>query len=542
MVQLERTQAGGYKARKGIPADVRDEYQRLYGQRREALFSCPPGTPKPQAKADFGEWVAEVENRIDSIRKRARGEGISLTRKEALGLAGEWYRWFVAKHQRNAENDKAAELGWWSIRGAFFDELEQLAPLWFRQKEGRTEQDWRWIDDTAVRPKVRAIIADYAHTAQFLADRRLVLTAEARDLFLDCVQDEFVEATARLEQLGAGDHSPDERLQRFPPFKLKRVETASPGSSMTAGALFEAWVRAKPRVRSTVNRYRCVFLDLDRKFPSGVQEISVEEAQEWATSLVSPKLSAATVNNNRIRPASAVFKWGLRAKLVRANPFSEVSVDVPHKPREREGRWFKPAEQRIILRAAASETNLASNLGGARRWVPWLMAYSGARCQEITQLRKQDIIVEDGITALRLSPEAGTMKTKQGRLVPLHEHIIEQGFRQFVKSRRDGPLFCNPGRGDEEGEDPTNPKRSPAAILVNRLAEWVRKLGVTDKEISPNHAWRHTFRLRAARYGMSEHVIEAICGWAPANEGRGYGKPTLEDKAEELKKFRRYEF
>ena len=171
-----------------------------------------------------------------------------------------------------------------------------------------------------------------------------------------------------------------------------------------------------------------------------------------------------------------------------------------------------------------------------------MMAYSGARCQEITQLRKEDIIFEDGITAMLLSPEAGTMKTKQGRRVPLHEHIIEQGFLDFVKVRRNGPLFCNSKIENAEG-DPTNPKRLPGAILVNRLRDWVREeLGVTDKEISPNHAWRHTFRARAARHGMREHVIDAICGHAPANEGRGYGTPTLEDKAAELRKFPRYDF
>src|SRR6516164_9516679 len=122
MVHLKRTPTGGYKARKGIPADVRDNYQRLYGQRREAVFSRPSGMPAAQAKTEFSEWVAREESRIESLRKRARGEGISLTRKEALGLSGEWYRWFVGKHQAAAENDKEAELGWFFIRGSFLDE------------------------------------------------------------------------------------------------------------------------------------------------------------------------------------------------------------------------------------------------------------------------------------------------------------------------------------------------------------------------------------------------------------------------------------
>jgi len=186
MVSLKRSKAGFWTARKGLPADVRDEHQRLYGQGHEVLFRAPLASSHAEAKALCSEWLAEVENRIASIRKRAKGEGISLTHKEALGLAGEWYRWFIAKHQTAAESDREAELGWWFERISFLDDLEELAPQWFREQAERTEGDWRqWLDDPSVRVKARSIVADYGHTAQFLADRGLVLTAHARDLFLD---------------------------------------------------------------------------------------------------------------------------------------------------------------------------------------------------------------------------------------------------------------------------------------------------------------------------------------------------------------------
>ena len=185
MVSLNQTKAGGYVARKGIPLDVRDDYKRLYGQRREAIFSCPSGTSKAEAKAQFGEWLAREENRIDSLRRRARGEGISLTRKEALGLAGEWYCWFIGKHQAEAENDKEAELKWWTVWSCFLDELEDLAPPWFQRATGRTWDDWRrWIgeeDDPVVKARMRAIVADFARSSQFLSDKGLVLAADARD-------------------------------------------------------------------------------------------------------------------------------------------------------------------------------------------------------------------------------------------------------------------------------------------------------------------------------------------------------------------------
>ena len=72
------------------------------------------------------------------------------------------------------------------------------------------------------------------------------------------------------------------------------------------------------------------------------------------------------------------------------------------------------------------------------------------------------------------------------------------------------------------------------------VAAWVRKLGINDPELSPNHAWRHTFKAIGFRSGISERVLDAIVGHAPASVGRGYGEPTLSDKAQELRKFPRY--
>ena len=66
------------------------------------------------------------------------------------------------------------------------------------------------------------------------------------------------------------------------------------------------------------------------------------------------------------------------------------------------------------------------------------------------------------------------------------------------------------------------------------------KLRVTDRELSPNHAWRHTFKQLADRHEITERMSDSITGHAPKSVGAGYGAATLEDKAEALKKFPRY--
>jgi len=130
------------------------------------------------------------------------------------------------------------------------------------------------------------------------------------------------------------------------------------------------------------------------------------------------------------------------------------------------------------------------------------------------------------------------MKTRTARTVPLHAHLIEQGFMAFVQEVGSGPLFYAPPSPRRAGKP--EPVQSPADRTRARLGEWVRSLGITDPELSPNHAWRHTFKARAERYGMSERYSDAITGHAPPTAGRAYGKPTPEDLAHAIRSFPRY--
>jgi hypothetical protein len=84
-------------ARKRLPVDVRDQYQRRLGAKFEAVFRSAASKGKAFALERFGNWEAEVNARIDRIREEQRGEGIDLNFREAVALAGDWYRWFVAK-------------------------------------------------------------------------------------------------------------------------------------------------------------------------------------------------------------------------------------------------------------------------------------------------------------------------------------------------------------------------------------------------------------------------------------------------------------
>ena len=87
---------------------------------------------------------------------------------------------------------------------------------------------------------------------------------------------------------------------------------------------------------------------------------------------------------------------------------------MPRKKTARPHKAFNTDEIKIILRASLAITDTATASAAARRWVPWLCAYTGARVGEIMQLRGVDVVEQDGVNVIAITPEAGTVKMGQG--------------------------------------------------------------------------------------------------------------------------------
>jgi integrase len=536
MAGLQRTKSGRWISRKSIPEDVRDSYYTRYQRRWEEIFHAPAGCPLATAKRQHSEWEAEIDSRIATIRAQQRGEGRDLTQREARALAGEWYKWFVGQYEDNPGKPD----GWVQWQWAVTDQFEAAVG-------GDPEE----IDWTApeVRKEIHPIIADAAKTAQFLAGKGEALTAAAKDMFLDDVIGEFLTATTLLNRRAQGDYSPDQHLQTLPDYRNAAPQSSgqqggsATQSAKTAMQLFENYIAAAKSAEGTITTRRVVFTTLDEYLAGrDFDAPSDDEAQRWITSLVTNERSAGTVKRTWIASLKAVGRWAVKQHLIARNPFADCAVLVPKKTRNREMRGFRSDEIRLILSAASAITNTRQPGMAARRWVPWICAYTGARGGEITQLRGQDVIERDGIKALRLTPDAGPMKTKEAREMPIHEHLIEQGFLKYVSTRGRGPLFYDSAStgATDTNSDITHPKRSQAVQVRNRLGAWIRSIGITDPEVGPTHGWRHSFKQIADRHGITERVSDAITGHAPVTEGRAYGAPTLEDMADALKLFPRY--
>ena len=186
--------------------------------------------------------------------------------------------------------------------------------------------------------------------------------------------------------------------------------------------------------------------------------LTTEEIREWLRGLITPERSAVTVRDVWKAAGRTVFGWAVEQHLIARNHFADVRITVPRKNIVRETKAFTAEEIETILKAASAISQPRTPGEALRRWGPWLCAYSGARSGEITQLRGIDVVTQDGIDAIRITPDAGTQKTRKPRTVPLHAHLIEQGFLTFAKSVGRGPLFYNLHKGTPAAPEPTNPQ------------------------------------------------------------------------------------
>ncbi|MPZ39276.1 MAG: tyrosine-type recombinase/integrase [Rhizobiales bacterium] len=521
MVKPYHDAKGAFTARKRIPRLAQDEYAALYGQRHEVKFFEPPTTPRHEQLQKFHDWLAETEGRIAAIIAAQKGEGTSLTPRQARALAGQWYLWFVERHPVTDERH------WAGLR----DRVHEKLTDYVSDEAEAQDPDALYRENPKVREAIMPLLADIGETAQFLALKRIALNNDARGLFLDNVYDDLAVALQRLMRTARGDYSPDKYPERFPAFE-------GSDSGITPWQLFEMWVEQRAPAAGTVESWTYVFEAMAKHFSErSAASISPDEADEWIKSLINSRRSARTVKKTWLNASNTVFRWAVEHKKVNRNPFADVKVTVPRQRKHRETKAFKKDEQQTILRAASAVSDSGKRVDdAAKRWVAWLCAYTGARPGEMTQLRGSDVVKQDDVNALKITPEAGTVKGGATRVVPIHQHLIAQGFLKFVARRGQGPLFYTPRKRPAVAKGAKG-RKPPYAQVRQRLAGWVRAIGVTDKHVSPNHGWRHTFKQIADRVGISERMSDYITGHAHKSEGSRYGEPTLSDMAKALKKF-----
>jgi integrase len=251
------------------------------------------------------------------------------------------------------------------------------------------------------------------------------------------------------------------------------------------------------------------------------------------------RLSTKTVADVYLASVRAVLTWAVDNDRLLANPAAGVKVKKVKRIQSRE-KGFRDDEALAILKTCRSyvapvgtspSTQEAPQTSAAKQWAALLCAFTGARIVEITQLRKQDIRKERSVDVIRITPDAGSVKTGQYRDVPLHQQLIDLGFLDFVKAAPAGPLF-----------HVAKPERAlqGARTTAGRLSQWLQSQGVIPAGVSPSHGWRHRFKTIGREAEISDRVLDAIQGHAPRTAGDDYGDVTIAAKKKAIEKLPRY--
>jgi integrase len=476
--------SGFYWFRKAIPADLRP----IVG-RREEKFSLKTKNPGEAQKAHVRK-AAEIAEKWARLRGNA-----PLDHVDFHALAGEYFRQTVASKYRNP--------------GEARQYVEQLKKNFF-----------------AHTPPIRfngnaSIYRGYVYgpeARKFLLERGYRLDDAGLDKFLMAFGDAVKMAAEQLLQISEGDYSPHEKEKKFPKFEPRKV-----GPELD---LWETWEKYSPRLKpSSRKRWRSVMRAVEARFGRDLATLNFDDLVLWRDELIKSEVHPTTVKEVYFAAVRWLLQRAVNDRKLLANVAFGIEIEKATASSVRD-REFRPDEAVLILEATLRPVSplMSPENSAARRWIPWILAYSGARVNEISQMRATDVQpvpdpdnVGKIVWMFNITPAAGTVKSGRARLVPLHAHLIEQGFLKFVQSRSGLPLFYDPRRARKKSlENPYYRKVS------ERLGEWVMSLGI-EQGVQPSHAWRHLFKTLGRNARIPEDILDAFQGHKPRGEGANYG-------------------
>ena len=521
-----------------IPVDVRD---RVVGN----PLAIPLGggfafvTPSARAQAIRFSLATsdptEIKTRqavaaafLESVWAALRNDvPTKLSHKQATALAGELYRvWADSEtNARSTAMQHTPGAGWVRVDETSDEQKEHweaVVSMW--EEVGRT-------DDLKRLEKPLGPLVD-----------RLLLTkgiskveSESRGFLLSAFRMALGDAFRSRQVQAGGNYAADPNAEKYPGWQSDRKEKPKPGTTKNSlTALVEDWwkeAKVGGRKQSTYESYRntmsklVAFLKHD-----SVSRVTPEDIVRFKDHRLANGASTKTVKDSDLAGLKTVFGWAKMNRRAAIDPVAGLTVKAA-KPRKLRQKGFYDVEASAILKHAKSYVpgNEAPKLAAAKRFVPSLCAFTGARVGEMLQLRKQDVRREGKHWILKITPEAGTVKTDEARDVVLHQQVIDGGFLEFCGKSKPGHLFISP-KDEELGT------RNALKTARNKVNEFVREV-VLDKNVSPSHGWRHRFKTVGIDLEIDMRVLDAIQGHATTNVSGDYGEVSIQARANAIAKF-----
>lgn len=297
---------------------------------------------------------------------------------------------------------------------------------------------------------------------------------------------------------------------------------------VTDQMLFEAWRRLDTeRESTTVRDMKAAIKAFRQSCKTPMQELTRQDVAGFRDQLLKKRLARATVSK-KVGFISTLLQVGYDGGLLPQNVARGLKIpraEVPTLIR----RSFTPAE---LARLFSSSIYTAphrpiAGCGEACLWIPMIALTTGARLEEIAQLRIDDIIADPELGPLmRITDEdedQGLKTDGSRRTIPLHPAFIETRFLDYVERVRDAKLeWVFPQlEPDHDGRRGGN-----FGKWFMRYMRSSQGPGIRDPRVV-FHSFRHTFKTMCREAGLTEEIHDALTGHVSGAVSRKYGEMPL---------------
>jgi integrase len=289
------------------------------------------------------------------------------------------------------------------------------------------------------------------------------------------------------------------------------------GSYLTA---YECWQAESATARATTrDRYLNTLKSLAEFLNNKpVPEISRKDISDFAVHLIETGNSPVT-SKQKIGILKTLFNSAINKELLEKNPtdYFKLPFKRPYKPRV----GFSLDDLNALFHSPIYTQGYLP-LGGGRIacfWLPLLALFTGARLEELAQLRVSDIKIAKGLGHYLVisdlgNPSAQLKNEHSRRHIPLHSVLIACGFLRHVQERQSGYLFP---------DLKPNPRGKRSGYFSNWFSGYLRKkVGITYTR-KVFHSFRHSFKDLCRTAGIEEAVHDALTGHTSAAVSRQYG-------------------
>ena len=498
---------------KRIPADVKkilDKLPQRYrpkGWGKEQITISTGTADKREAAIIHARLIAEVEERFERLRKGPR----SLTQKEVTALAGEMYKAWADGLEDNPGT------------------IEKWNAILVGNLKARAGKSGRGQLLIGAEAKRRAAMEDRFGPLvdASLTKEGLIVDEPSRQRLIEEFAFAIDQAALKLKANASGDYRPNDIAKRFPAWS-NPVSSKTP-RKLTLMALFDKWSKhpeQEQQAPKTVSRYKTVFESFDRfTNHADANEVTLHDVRLFTDELMALRsISPRTVRDVYKAAISSIFNWAVGKGLVQTNPASGISIKVKKSTSVRSKEASDREAILLVTECLKLESPRPQTIEAAKRWCPLLCLYSGARIGEVTQLRLEDFKLDGNVQYMTITPDAGTVKDRQFRNVPLHPRLFELGLRNFLSTASSGPLFYDP----KAARRTKGAKTPRSEIVAGNVERWVRQTSITDPALKkPMHSLRHRFVSLARKAGIDTQYSAAITGHSQTGQHSQYGSFDL---------------